>query len=871
MSESKTKRPTFTYRAGVVSICAVIAMAMWIHFHEVVVGFGIVAENSPPAAAVGIFIGVIMIAGLISRLRGRLQLSPPELVVIYTVLVVAAPLMSQGMWHRFLGLIVAIPHNEHLDTLVDSYSDKLWPHGDYLVRNRRFEQGLTEDAQAAPPSRVRVIRVEETPVGPTGAAELTNPADEGEAGELPETELRLRIDRWSDGRERLVPGERYYFAALFRLDGLSSRSSVEVELVSDGGETVPVEVLRRNTETNFSARGAFLRKTEPYVSIPRDLDERAELVFTLRGQGRAAITDVVFFSNEALARLHKGTTEIRASDLAKVPPSSRDALLVRPDNLLSFTGIWYVLKGYVPYGQWIGPLLYWVAICLAVFFCLLGISVIFRKQWAENERFTFPMVVVPRLLIEQKDTDGRIIRPLFRKRTFWAGAILAMVYCLLQGLAHYVPGMPDPTVNVDLTEYFASPAVKAMVRGFYNSNFHIILLMVSIAFFVDLEMLASILLFYWLFKIPFYFGEVFGWKNLKGPVDNFPFHQEQHIGSFLAFALIVLWVARRHLRGVWLRILRRPGGIDDSEEAFGYRTAVAMILLSFLVFAVWGTMTGLGAGSSLIFFSFIVVCGFAAARIRTEMGAPWTYFTPYFPYLIFFLLGGLPVFGMETMVLAYCVGGFMAVAQFLMFAPSQVEMMYLGGQFEARQKGVSWALIVGMLAGVLLGGYVMLVWAYGVGGENIPYMSNWAIRQHWYLNSLSWAVNEANASAAAAAQGQEAAVSYPVAPLTAAGFGALFTVLLTVLRARFVGFWLHPIGYVLANTYFAYMTWGSLLVAWIVKLISLKVGGPRLIREHMTPLFAGVFCGSIAGIVFWNVVAGIALSQGVRDVFSCFP
>jgi hypothetical protein len=179
--------------------------------------------------------------------------------------------------------------------------------------------------------------------------------------------------------------------------------------------------------------------------------------------------------------------------------------------------------------------------------------------------------------------------------------------------------------------------------------------------------------------------------------------------------------------------------------------------------------------------------------------------------------------------------------------------------------------VLGVVGGVLLGGYVMLVWAYGVGGENIPYMKGWAIHQDWYLRSLRDAVVQANAEVVAAAEGAEVARVYPAGPLAAAGIGTGITVLLTVLRTRFVGFWLHPIGYVLANTYFIYMCWGSLFTAWVVKALALKVGGPRLIREQMTPMFAGIFCGGILGILFWDVVALIGISQGMRDLFAAFP
>lgn len=876
MSDKTQKRPpvrTFSYRAMIIGIFSMLIMAMWVHYHEVLTPrHSILAENSPPASAVGIFVGVLGMVGLIAWLRPRLRLTAGELVVIYTMLVTSAPLMSQGMWHRFLGFVVAIPHNNHNLVLSDSFSDKLWPHGQHLVADRRFAEGLGNGRTVTPSASVDQIDVPASPIGKTTALELKGSPMASTADAPGGVILELHIPRHLDGRQILVPGERYYFNALFRLREMSSVSRLIVELQSDGGETVQLLNLRGNTDTAFSSPGAFVRHGRPYVSVPRDLNDGIDLLFRLEGEGQVAITDVTFFNNESVAQLHKGTREVKERDLDKLALSGRDALLVRPDSLATPRGIWYVLKGYVPWKQWMGPLAYWLSIILAVFFCLFGIGIVLRRQWADNERFSFPMVVIPRLLIEQRDEDGRLIHPLFRKRMFQVGVGLAFLYCLMQGLAYHVPGMPDPTVQVSLADYFSSPAIKVFINGLNSHWFEIIWLFVAIAFFVDLDMLLSILLFAWICKIPYFLGEVYGWKTMKGPLDAFPFPYEQHIGAFLGLAVMVLWVSRKHLHGVWCRILNREGGVDDRGEACSYRAAVGLILLGFLFFAVWGKLTGFGAGSSLLFFGFLVVCGLSASRIRTECGAPGTYFTPYFPYLIFYLLGGLFVFGTKTMVLAYCVGGFMAVAQFLMFAPSQVEMLHLGNHYRASPRGVGWALIFGVLGGILLGGYVMLVWAYGVGGENIQFMKEWAIRQDWYLVNLREAVARADTlSLSAGVAGGVAEATYPVAPISAVGVGAGITLLLAFLRAHFVGFWLHPIGYVLANTFFIGMVWGSLFTACVIKYVALKIGGPRLIREHLTPMFAGVFCGCILGMFFWDVVGIIAMANGATDVFARTP
>ena len=74
----------------------------------------------------------------------------------------------------------------------------------------------------------------------------------------------------------------------------------------------------------------------------------------------------------------------------------------------------------LPFDAWLGPLAWWLSMILTVYFVCFCMVVIFRRQWVEHERLTFPLMEMPRLLI---DEDGR---PLFRSRLFWIGCALPL-------------------------------------------------------------------------------------------------------------------------------------------------------------------------------------------------------------------------------------------------------------------------------------------------------------------------------------------------------------------------------------------------------------------------------------------------------------
>ncbi|MAE63970.1 MAG: hypothetical protein CMJ18_06820 [Phycisphaeraceae bacterium] len=864
MAEPEPRPRTFTFRAFAVGLACMILLGFWVLFHEVLSPQkGYLVNNNPPAGAVGVFLAAMVIASLLTCFYRSLRLSKAELIFVYAMLVTAAPFFSHFMWGRFLGLMISVPRSQNHMQLVDSYSEKLWPHGPHLVENRRFEQGLTPDMSASPVDRIQIVEVEKSQVGRTRGARLQG-----------DSTLRIRIPRRRDGEEVLVPGERYTVTALFRTEGFESGSSLSVDLVTDGDERVPVTILRRDTlETVtrddgsrttvavFTRPGGFQRAGEPNLKLPRALDDHLDLVLTMTGAGMATVTDIVFFNVEAVFRLHTGTSEVRESDLARVDPNERDALLVRPDDLGSPAGWIYTLKGYIPYRDWARPLFYWGSIFLAVFLATLGIAIVFRRQWAEHERFSFPLIRLPQLLLEEKEENGRTVRPLFRSKAFRIGVVVSVAYALLKGLGVYIPGLPDPSVEVALYEFFTDPATRAFFRGNGAGVFMIVPLILAIAFFIDLDMLLSIVLFYWICKIPYYFGELFGWRQIKGAVDRFPFGHEQHIGAFLGLALVVLWISRRHLSSVWRTVLGRPGGADDASEAMSYRMALVMILASVAYFAAWGAMTGVGWGSALILFTFLVVCALATSRVRAECGLPGASFmVPMHSALIFMLMGGVFAFGTEVLLLAFLMGVLVRYL-WLMFAPTQVEMLQLAHTERVSARGVKWALIAGLAGGVLIGGYVHLVWCYGEGGDRIPRMArglNTNLEKY-----LAKSVSEADTAvrSAAATGGDPAAVSYRGAQ-AAVGVGAVVTMALYALRTYFVGFWLHPLGYVLANSLIIDSIYGSLLVAWLIKWLALKVSGPRSIRDWFNPFFAGVFVGSVGALGFWDVVALILLATG---------
>ena len=86
-----------------------------------------------------------------------------------------------------------------------------------------------------------------------------------------------------------------------------------------------------------------------------------------------------------------------------------------------------------------------------------------------------------------------------------------------------------------------------------------------------------------------------------------------------------------------------------------------------------------------------------------------------------------------------------------------------------------------------------------------------------------------------------------------AGGGTTLTV---ILRQVFAGFWFHPIGFIMGPSVMMSYTWGAIFIAFLARLIVLKVGGANMVKERLYPVAIGILLGSVvAQAVFFIINA----------------
>src|SRR5207248_10576299 len=151
----------------------------------------------------------------------------------------------------------------------------------------------------------------------------------------------------------------------------------------------------------------------------------------------------------------------------------------------------------IPWRQWVGPVLVWSILIGAVFWAFLCMATLFRRQWIDRERLSFPLVQLPLEMVrEERATAGSF----FRSPWLWSGFVLAFSLFLLNGLHQSYPSIPELPTEIDLNAILKDHPWNGM------SMLTIFVSLAAIGFFYLLP--VGLLLSFWFFFLFARFQEV---------------------------------------------------------------------------------------------------------------------------------------------------------------------------------------------------------------------------------------------------------------------------------------------------------------------------------------------------------------------------
>jgi len=155
-----------------------------------------------------------------------------------------------------------------------------------------------------------------------------------------------------------------------------------------------------------------------------------------------------------------------------------------------------------------------------------------------------------------------------------------------------------------------------------------------------------------------------------------------------------------------------------------------------------------------------------------------------------------------------------------------------------RRRGIFWAIVVALVISFVLSAYISLRFGYKYGGITL---------NQWFF------VGGPKAPFRLMAEKLQNPSPPSVAGYLLMGLGALATVGLAAMRASFSWFTLHPIGFAVGSVWLMDRLWFSIFLAWLVKSLILRYGGP-LVYRRAVPFFLGLVLGQYTAAAFWFVV-----------------
>ena len=765
-------------------------------------------ETSLPVTGIWVIVLLVGLNAFVGWARsGRSLLSRAQLVCVTGAVLMAAPLLTQGFWHRYVGTVTSYPREGQFQ-VIDALPDKLWPHGANLLAD-----GLSA-------STTRVVTQEQP--------------------------CELKVPVSADGDYGAVVAKPYLISALVRADTLPPASVLTCTVVGDNDVALQAFSLDRPSKPDKVRNDGFQRIGVYGLRIP-DATTSVTVRFSLTGPGSVDLRDAKLMSVAAVEIALRGARPVTAEVQAAMPAGQRGTTVVAPVHLLSPSGAAFVATGGVPWSEWIVCLLAWGSFLGLMMGAVLGITLLLHRHWIEAERLPLPQAKAISMLL------GLESNTIWRNGWMWAGFGVAVLWCQMRYWSGHYPALPDPSLNVPLRPLFGE-----MITAWgpmWDVTFTLSALFLGLALFMELNILASLVFGFFCYRALFWFGEGTG-IGVSAP--GFPWRHDLTVGAYAAYFVIIMLMARRHLASSAKRAFLPGGWQRQAGEPVAPRVSLALLVGCCAGAGLWCWWIGVGALGFAALFAAFVIIAVVAARLRAECGVVYGYFTPYSMTIVLGSLGGIPLFGPQVVLFGLLAGMWMASTT--MHLPgSQVDFTELG-----RREGLSQRALIGipmfaLILAIALGGWAFLTLSYGQGGDNVRF--NWAYdTKGWYFHGFNQEVSSLGSTTGGS-----------VFSPWGISLGAGATVVVSVLRQVIAGCWFHPVGILFGSTYMMDSVWGSCLVALGIRFFVVRFAGAEAVRERLIPAALGIFLAScltylialIHGTVLLQGAGFTTLIQGV--------
>jgi hypothetical protein len=528
---------------------------------------------------------------------------------------------------------------------------------------------------------------------------------------------------------------------------------------------------------------------------------------------------------QAMAHLHYyGPIEQRYGEFADLVPSW---MVVKDPRAL---GAFYMGQETIfsppVHRPWLVPLAMWLLFLFSLYAVMIGLNLLFRKQWTENEKLAYPIIQMPFILATETDA-------LFKSRLFWLGTGIASFISLMNGLHilfPVVPGIPIVQI-VNLQSFFTErPWVDmgAVWVSFYPFA-------IGLCFFMPLDLAFSCWFFFFFWKMQRVWAAHVGAHGMPG----FPFIEEQTAGGYYAIALIAIWITRHHFVRVGRLFLGYPVDNATPWDRIESRLAASLVIVGGTVIFLFWYLAGMEAWVVITVFTMYFLISISITRMRAELGPPahdLHFIGPGKQIMRFFGAGNMVSAHPQSVVLLGFTHFFNRVYRCHPM-PHSLEGLRIAERLKTGYGPAVAAQAIAVFCGGVFG-FFALLWMHAKYGGSAQILGPGDIlgRETWEFVNIWFVAPEKHTWGG-----------------TNAIFAGLFSALgLAALRMHLAWFPLHPVGYAVSGSYNMELLWMCVFTAWLVKLILLKYGGAKAFRPAV-PFFVGLMLGDFVMGSFWQI------------------
>ena len=468
---------------------------------------------------------------------------------------------------------------------------------------------------------------------------------------------------------------------------------------------------------------------------------------------------------------------------------------------------------------WIVPLITWSCFIFVIYFSLLCISSILRKQWTENEKLSYPITQLPLTMV----TD----RSFFRSKLMWIGFSIVAFIRIMNGFHDLLPMIPAFPYGYRLDQFFTDKPWDAIGYTWMSFNFAV----VGLTYFMPLDLSFSCWFFFWLTRGERVLGSLMGWKSL--------YLNETASGAWMGVCLIALWVGRRYLFTFIKHVLGKAH-IDESHEPMKYKSSALLFLLSFIALVLFCYFAGMTMWAIFAYYLIFYLLAIALGRVRAELGPPYHELIDINPRKIMVdVFGPMRLRGNNLTIITFLYGFNRCSRAHTM--PAELESLKIGeraGMLNNRLI-LAMALALGVGAFATFWSFLQIAYKYGVSSK----LRGWIAYSGWEsFNPLQNYLQYPHG------------MNVPAVIAMSGGLG--FVTFLYLMRTRFLWWPLHASGYVLSGASWGGMIyfWFPVMVSWLAKSIILRHGGRGTHRKAI-PFFLGLVLGDYIPRSIFSIVS----------------